>query len=55
MSANDTQTLNGLFKQTYASEKKKLVPEGRILMNKLKFLERARQPGEAFNQPVVLN
>ena len=50
-----TGTLNGLFKETYASEKKKLIPDGKILINAIKFLERARQPGAGYNQPVVLN
>jgi len=43
--SNNMATLNGLFKEVYASDKKKLVPDGKVLMNKLRFVERARQPG----------
>ena len=53
--ANTTETLNGLFKELYASEKKKLIPDGKILVNSIKFIERQRQPGAGYNQPVVLN
>lgn len=53
--ANSLTSLNGLFKELYASEKKKLVPDGKILINALKFIERQRQPGAGYNQPVVLN
>lgn len=52
--SNDTLTLNGLFKETYASEKKQLIPDGKIVINTIKFLERQRQPGNQYHQPVVL-
>jgi hypothetical protein len=52
--SNSVATLNGLFKEVYASDKKKLVPDGKVLMNKLRFVERQRQPGNAYHQPVVL-
>jgi hypothetical protein len=52
--ANTVTTLNGLFKELYASDKKKLVPDGKVLINALKFIERQRQPGAGYNQPVVL-
>lgn len=48
-------TLNGLFKELYASDKKKLIPDGKILINAIKFIERQKQPGAGYNQPVVLN
>lgn len=47
--ANNMATLNGLFKEVYASDKKKLVPDGKVLMNKLRFVERQRQPGNAYH------
>jgi hypothetical protein len=53
--ANSLSSLNGLFKELYASDKKKLVPDGKILINAIKFIERQRQPGAGYNQPVVLN
>ena len=53
--ANTTQSLNGLFKELYASDKKKLIPDGKILINAIKFIERQKQPGAGYNQPVVLN
>ena len=53
--ANTIQSLNGLFKELYASDKKKLVPDGKILINAIKFIDKQRQPGAGYNQPVVLN
>ena len=53
--SNSMATLNGLFKETYANEKKKLIPDGKVVLNSIRFLERQRQPGNAYHQPVVLN
>lgn len=43
--SNSMATLNGLFKETYANDKKKLIPDGKVVLNAIRFLERQRQPG----------
>jgi hypothetical protein len=53
--ANDVSTLNGLFKERYASKLERLIPDGKKLLSKIPFISRDKQPGAAYNQPVVLN
>jgi len=52
--ANSIQTLNGLFKEIYADKLEHLIPEGVKVYNLIKFAQRNKQPGNFYNQPVVL-
>jgi hypothetical protein len=51
---NTVGTLNGLFKETYADKLKELIPDGVKLLNKIDFMQKDRQPGNLYHQPVVL-
>lgn len=44
MSANTLQTLNGLFKELYASQIENLIPENVKLMKMIDFIEKSKQP-----------
>ncbi len=52
--ANDTTTLNGNFKETYADKMKRLIPDGKKLTMEIPFISKDKQPGNAYHQPVVL-
>lgn len=52
--ANDLDTLNGLFKETYAKRMEVLIPDGVRILNKIDFARREQQPGNLYHQPVVL-
>ena len=51
---NSVGNLNGMFKDTYESKLKNLIPEGLKLMKDIKFLQKSKQPGNIFNSPVIL-
>ena len=53
-SANDLNSLNGLFKEVYADSLENLIPEGVKLMPRVKFVPRAKQPGNFYHAPVIL-
>jgi hypothetical protein len=52
--ANTLSTLNGFFKESYADKLKELIPDGVKLLNKVGFMEKSKQPGNNFHQPVIL-
>lgn len=52
--ANTLQTLNGLFKETYDDKIENLIPDGVKLMPNIKFVQRAKQPGNFYHAPVIL-
>lgn len=52
--ANTLTTLNGLFKETYASKLENLIPDGVILLNMIPFVKKESQPGNLYHQPVIL-
>lgn len=51
---NVAANLNGLFKETYESKLKDLIPDGVKLLNSIKFMEKSKQPGNQFHSPVIL-
>jgi len=53
-SANIKATLNGLFKDTYASKMKDLIPDGVLLLKEIAFVQKAQQNGNQYHQPVIL-
>ncbi len=53
-STNTLETLDGFFKESYASKLEKLIPEDTPLMNAIKFMSADKQPGGNYNQPVIL-
>lgn len=52
--ANTLQTLNGFFKEAYASKLEELIPDGVKLLNRIPFLPKDKQPGNLYHQPVIL-
>jgi hypothetical protein len=52
--ANSATTLNGLFKEVYEDNLKRLIPDGKKILQKIKFVSKDRMPGNAYHQPVVL-
>ena len=52
--ANTVGNLNGLFKEVYANQISDLIPEGYVLLKKVKFSE-SEKLGNFFNCPVILN
>jgi hypothetical protein len=48
------QTLNGMFKETYADKLVDLRPDGVYILNTIKFLSKDKQPGNLYHQPVIL-
>lgn len=53
-SANTLDTLNGLFKEVYASELKDLIPDGAKLLKRIPFAKKESTLGNFYHQPVVL-
>ncbi len=53
-SANDLNSLNGNFKETYADKLHNLIPEGVKLLPRIKFAPRPKQPGNFYHAPVIL-
>lgn len=52
--ANSAASLNGLFKEVYEDNLKRLIPDGKKILQKIKFVAKDRMPGNAYHQPVVL-
>lgn len=52
--ANSAASLNGLFKEVYEDNLKRLIPDGKKILQKIKFVSKDRMPGNAYHQPVVL-
>ena len=51
---NNLQTLNGLFKETYADKLENIIPDGVKLLKSIKFVSKEKQNGNLYHQPVVL-
>ncbi len=51
---NNLTTLNGLFKEVYASKLENLIPDGVKLLNMIPFVSKQYQEGSLYHQPVVL-
>jgi len=47
-------TLNGLFKEVYASMIKDLVPNSNILMKEVEFVQKEQREGNKYHQPVLV-
>jgi hypothetical protein len=41
---NDFQTMNSIYKESYADKVKDLIPEGNVLLNMIKFTSADKQP-----------
>jgi len=50
-----TTDLNGLFKDVYADKLVTLIPENALLVKEIPFESRAKQLGNKYHQPVVVN
>jgi hypothetical protein len=51
---NTVESLNGLFKETYASKIKDLVPEGVKLLKMIDFNSSEKSPGNFYHTPLAL-
>lgn len=47
-------SLNALFKETYADKLEDLIPDGVKLYKMLKFMSKDKQPGNLYHQAVIL-
>ncbi|MFI5241259.1 MAG: hypothetical protein ACHQUA_02375, partial [Microgenomates group bacterium] len=47
-------SLNAMFKETYADKIQNLIPEGLKLYKAVKFMSKDKQPGNLYHQPVIL-
>ena len=54
MAATQTSDLDGLFKEVYADKMENLIPENSHLQKDVKFIEKTKQTGKTYNQPVIL-
>jgi hypothetical protein len=52
--ASTVDTLNGLFKESYASKIRDLVPEGVRLLKEIPFNSADKQPGNLYHAPITL-
>lgn len=52
--ATIVSNLNGLYKQVYADKLENLIPEASLLTKKIPFVERDKETGDLYHQPVVL-
>lgn len=52
--ANTMDSLNGLFKETYADKIHRLIPEGLKIYNDVEFVGKEKMPGNNYHSPVVL-
>ena len=52
--ATVVSNLNGLYKQVYADKLENLIPEASLLTKKIAFVEREKETGDLYHQPVVL-
>lgn len=53
LSANTfADSLNGMFKDTWATKMENLIPEGLKLFKLIDFLPKEKQPGNLYHQPV---
>jgi hypothetical protein len=53
-SDNVSGNLNGFFKERYADKLQELIPDGVKLYNAIKFIEKSKQGGNLYHQPVIL-
>lgn len=52
--ASTLSSLNGLYKQAYADSIERLQPEDLELLKSISFVEKSKQNGDFYNQPVVV-
>jgi hypothetical protein len=50
-----TSTLNGLYKEVYASKIKDLIPESDVLLKMDNFVSKDQREGNLYHQPVLLS
>lgn len=51
---NAVSNLNGNFKIVYADNMERLIPDGKKVLQRIPFVSKDKQPGNAFHQPIVL-
>ena len=47
--SNSAASLNGLFKETYEDNLKRLIPDGKKVLQRIKFVSKDKQPGNAYH------
>ena len=46
---NAVFNLNGNFKELYADKMERLIPDGKKILQRIKFISRDKQPGNAYH------
>ena len=49
--SNAVANLNGNFKEIYSDKMERLIPDGKKILQRIKFMSKDRQPGNAYHQP----
>jgi hypothetical protein len=52
--SNDIVELNGLFKKVYADKLENIIPDGKKVVNLIKFLPKNKATGADYNQAIIL-
>lgn len=52
--ANDITELNGLFKKVYADKLENIIPDGKKIVELIKFLPKNKSTGADYNQAIIL-
>lgn len=47
--ANNATSLNGLFKEVYEDNLKRLIPDGKKILQAIKFVSKDKMPGNAYH------
>ena len=47
--SNNLSSLNGMFKESYADKLHLLIPDGVVLLNRIKFMSKDKQPGNLYH------
>lgn len=51
-SNNSALVLDGLFKKVYADKLENIIPDGKKVVNMIKFMTKAKQTGSDYNQAI---
>ena len=54
MSTNTFESMQSIYKESYADKVKSLIPEGNLLLNLFEFSSAEKQPGNLYHQPCVV-
>ncbi len=52
--SNDIVAIDGLFKKVYGDKTENIIPDGKKVVNLIKFLPKSKQTGRDYNQAIIL-